>query len=146
MSMGTYRVLLMAKGSKRRPSPVGAALKRVREQAKLSQRALAEAAGVHYVTVAMLESGARQDADLETLRKLAKALGVRVSELSDSGLLTTAEDILREYAASPYAAIDKPTAEEMEWLRSLPGIVWKGFDPTPKAVHHLLEARRSGER
>jgi transcriptional regulator with XRE-family HTH domain len=55
----------------------------VREAKKLSQRELAELSGVHYVTIANLEStpGAVPRANLETLTKLAAALAVSVAEL-----------------------------------------------------------------
>jgi len=48
----------------------------------LSQRALAERAGVGYVLVARLELG-QTDPRLSTLRRLAEALNVTVGELVD---------------------------------------------------------------
>ena len=55
-------------------------LKKARERRKLTQEALANRVGVHQVTIARLETGARRpSADL--LRRLAKALGVRMEDL-----------------------------------------------------------------
>ena len=60
---------------------VSRVLKRLREARGLSQRALAKRASVTGAYIAMLETGARTQPSLPTLRKLAKALGVRVAEL-----------------------------------------------------------------
>lgn len=56
-------------------------LKAKREAAGLSQVALAEKAKVTGEYISMLESGARKNPSLPTLKRLAKALGVSVSEL-----------------------------------------------------------------
>ena len=55
-------------------------LKSLRKQDGLSLRGLAEIAGVHFVSLARIEAGVL-DPRLSTLRKLAKALKVTVSEL-----------------------------------------------------------------
>ena len=55
-------------------------LKALRARRRLTQAALAERAGIHQVTVARLESGARRPG-LRTLEKLARALGVDLGAL-----------------------------------------------------------------
>ncbi len=55
-------------------------LRQLREAKGLSQRALAKKAGISREYVLRLEA-ARQDPTLGTLEKLAKALGVSVTEL-----------------------------------------------------------------
>ena len=55
-------------------------LKKLRTERELSQRALAERAGISREYLARLEA-ARQDPTLSTLEKLAKALRVKVSAL-----------------------------------------------------------------
>jgi len=126
----------------RRPGPVGANLKRLRDQRDMSQRALAEKAGVHPITISKLETGVSQDADLSTIRALAGALGVHDSDITGT-LAHSPAPLVDEYVQSPWASIDKPTVEELHWLRSLPGIVFRGVAPTAEAVHHLLLARRA---
>lgn len=54
----------------------------LRERHGLSQRALAKMSKVTYVTIARIESGV-YDPRLSTLRRLAKALKVRVADLID---------------------------------------------------------------
>ncbi len=63
-------------------------LRHVRERAPLSQEELAERSGVHRVTIARLELGATARAS--TIRKLAKALGVKPAALygEDGGVTT----------------------------------------------------------
>jgi transcriptional regulator with XRE-family HTH domain len=53
----------------------------LREAKGMTQRALAKQAGVTPGYVAQLEMGARKNPSLEVLRRLAKALGVPVTEL-----------------------------------------------------------------
>jgi transcriptional regulator with XRE-family HTH domain len=55
-------------------------LKEWREKRGLSQRALAEVSGVHYVSLARIEMG-QLDPRLSTLLKLCKVLNVTLAEL-----------------------------------------------------------------
>jgi transcriptional regulator with XRE-family HTH domain len=55
-------------------------LKVWRQRRDFSLRALAERAGIHYVTLVNLEAG-RGDPQLSTLLKLCKALGITLAEL-----------------------------------------------------------------
>lgn len=135
--------MVSKKGHK--PGPLGVALKALRDQAGLSQRALHLKSQVHYVTIAQLESGARQDADTATIKKLAEALGARPSELLDAGVTIPASPVVSQYLAGPFAQIDRPSEEEAAWLRSLSSIWWRGIEPSERAVHHILEARRAGK-
>jgi len=57
-------------------------LARVRDKRGLSQRALAKLSNVGYVTIARIEME-RIDPRVSTLKALAKALKVKVSELVD---------------------------------------------------------------
>lgn len=57
-------------------------LKKFREDRGLTEETLAKKAGVSGAYLARLEIG-RHDPHLSRLRKLAKALGVKVSELVD---------------------------------------------------------------
>ena len=56
------------------------ALRRIRQERRLSIRGLAERAGVSYVTLARIETGV-YDPRLSTLQKLAKALKVNVAQV-----------------------------------------------------------------
>jgi transcriptional regulator with XRE-family HTH domain len=56
-------------------------IKTLRQEKGLSQKALAEQVGVTDAYITMLESGKRKNPSLEILKKLAKALGVPVTEL-----------------------------------------------------------------
>ena len=59
----------------------GEKLRQLRERRVLSLRELAELAGVGYVTIRRLETGATDSALPRTVRALAKALGVEPAEL-----------------------------------------------------------------
>ncbi len=63
-----------------RPIVIADAVREWRQTRGLSQRALAERAGVGYVLIARLELG-QTDPRLSTLERLAEALGVSVPEL-----------------------------------------------------------------
>jgi transcriptional regulator with XRE-family HTH domain len=56
-------------------------LKRIREAKGMTQAELAEKAGVTREYVTMLESGAKKNPSLDLLKRLAKALKVKVAQL-----------------------------------------------------------------
>ena len=56
-------------------------VRKLREGQRFTQAALAKKAGVTEAYVSMIESGARENPSLPTLKKLARALGVPVAEL-----------------------------------------------------------------
>jgi transcriptional regulator with XRE-family HTH domain len=63
------------------PKKLGAVLKQIREAKGLSQLDLAERAKVSQGYLSDLEAGEKKNPGIETLRKIAKALGVPVAEL-----------------------------------------------------------------
>jgi len=58
----------------------GSVLRERREAAGISQEQLADRAGLHRTYVSLIERGKRT-ASIEVLRRVASALGVRMSEL-----------------------------------------------------------------
>ena len=58
----------------------GQVVRRRREEAGLSQEALADAARLHRTYISLLERGQRQP-QLETIRALARGLGTTMAEL-----------------------------------------------------------------
>lgn len=72
--------LIVAKRRPAAPNPVGRRVKSLRE-GKLSQAELADAVGVHKMTISRLETNSDFNPSLELMQKLAGALGVSVSEL-----------------------------------------------------------------
>jgi transcriptional regulator with XRE-family HTH domain len=63
------------------PQRIGKVLKRLREAKDLSQLELAKRAGVAQAYLSELEAGQKKNPGIETLRKIAKALGVPVTKL-----------------------------------------------------------------
>jgi transcriptional regulator with XRE-family HTH domain len=63
------------------PRKISVALKRLREKKGISQLALAKRAKVAQAYISEMEAGGKKNPGIETLRKLAKALGVTVTEL-----------------------------------------------------------------
>jgi transcriptional regulator with XRE-family HTH domain len=63
------------------PRGLGRVLKQRREAKGMSQVSLAEAARVGRTYIVKLESGEKKNPSLDVLKKLAKALGVPVTEL-----------------------------------------------------------------
>ena len=63
------------------PKQIAAMLKARREEKGLTQTGLAKRAKVSQAYVASIEAGARKNPSLAVLQKLAKALGVSVTEL-----------------------------------------------------------------
>jgi transcriptional regulator with XRE-family HTH domain len=63
------------------PRKLGTMLKRLRERQGLSQAALSRRARVAQGYISAIEAGHKRNPGIETLRKLAKALGVPVTAL-----------------------------------------------------------------
>ena len=63
------------------PKRLKTVIKALRQAKGLSQQALAARVGVTAAYITMLERGKKTNPSLPTLRKLAKALGVPVTEL-----------------------------------------------------------------
>ena len=62
-------------------SRLGMKLKRLRAKRGLTQEELGRKVGVSYAYISMLESGAKTNPTIDTLKALAKALRVPVAEL-----------------------------------------------------------------
>ncbi len=60
---------------------LGPVLRRLREKKGLTMQQLADRAGVTDAYIAMLETGKRKNPSLATLRRIAKALKVKVGDL-----------------------------------------------------------------
>lgn len=65
-------------------TPLRLTLLELRTRAQLSQEALAHAAGIRQATVSALETGKARRIDLDTIERLAKALGVPPHELFET--------------------------------------------------------------
>ena len=65
------------------PKHVGDALRHLREAKHLSLEALAQASGMHHMSIAKLEWGHRTPT-LKTLKSLASGLGMSIGELADN--------------------------------------------------------------
>lgn len=63
------------------PKRLRQVIKKLRMEKGLSQKALAKRIGVTDAYITMLETGVRKNPSLAVLRRLAKALGVPVTEL-----------------------------------------------------------------
>lgn len=62
-------------------SSISVNMKKYRERKGISQDKLSKLAGVTLHTITKIESGATTDPRVETLRKIASALGVKVDDL-----------------------------------------------------------------
>jgi transcriptional regulator with XRE-family HTH domain len=64
------------------PRALGSTIKRLRKRQDLEQQELAAKAGVSQPYLSKLEAGRMKNPTLDVLRKLAKALGVTLEELT----------------------------------------------------------------
>jgi len=60
---------------------IGASVRKYRLEKKLSQEKLARHADLAFPTIAKIESGETSNPTIDTVRKIAEALGVSVDEL-----------------------------------------------------------------
>lgn len=68
-------------GKGKEPSALAKGIKSLRERAGLSQQALAIAAGLSISVLSKLEQGTNENPRVNTVRALAKALGVAMEDL-----------------------------------------------------------------
>lgn len=60
---------------------MGYKIKEMRQKKNMTQSELAEKSGVSRTTIYFLESGAKEQTTVDTLTRIAKALGVSVSDI-----------------------------------------------------------------
>lgn len=128
-------------------------VKRLRDQAGLSQDELARASDLHKNTINRFETG-KQTIELDTLHDIADALNAVARSRGDAGV--SYEDLVRapqgtvptskalvDYMASPWAQIDAPVTEaELHELARPELAHWLGDVADAEAVHHILMALR----
>lgn len=56
-------------------------IKKLRKQHKLSQEKLAKKANITYSTLIKIESGANKNPTISTLKKIARALNVKIDDI-----------------------------------------------------------------
>lgn len=69
--------------SKRKSSVIGENIKRYRQKLGLSQDTLSKKADLAFHTVAKIETGATPNPTIETVKKIADALGVTLDNLME---------------------------------------------------------------
>ena len=62
-------------------STIGKTIRKYRQEKKMSQEALARAADLSLPTIVKIESGETPNPSIDTVKKIAAALGVSVDEL-----------------------------------------------------------------
>lgn len=94
------------------PSIVGINLKRLRESQQLTQRALAEKAGISHAHIAQIESGHRQEPHVKTLQRLKEPLGATLEDFFQRQSHQTHDDTKHQRDGS-----DEPGQPAMEGVR-----------------------------
>jgi transcriptional regulator with XRE-family HTH domain len=133
----------------RRPlSPLGLAVQKLRHESGLSQERLAALARIGRTTIAKLETGRSQTMTMESLQKIAPALGTTVTSILAMEPASAPESVRKSvsrfvssYLLSPWALRDKPTEAEKARLRKMVPDSLTARAPVdlePWAVHLLL--------
>lgn len=135
--------------SRDKTTPLGSNIRRLREQARLTQVELARAAGVHPMTISRLERGARRLSDAVTIAAIARALGCAPGDLLEPMGQLPVEDAVRLLLESGLTGMLSPPLSEQElaWLRTeIPGSFWVGAPPTPAMLVLLIQAYRQRKK
>lgn len=131
----------------RKAGPIGARVKHWREKRGLTLDELHDLSKVARTTIATLESGQRTSVTTKTLEKLAQALRVDISALTESEVaISPIEPAIQAFLADPYGQITKPTEDELAILRGSPKAMWDTWRPTPRRLHLLIMALRDDNK
>lgn len=121
---------------------IGSRIREHRKKAKLSQQALADAAGIHRTTLVRIETGVHTP-DTETLKRLADSLRVSLGEVTgEFEAETPPSEALKILLNSQWGQALKMTEEEESWFLSLPTSTWLDSKPQPAALAELVLIRR----
>jgi transcriptional regulator with XRE-family HTH domain len=127
-------------------TPIGENLRRIREQRRLSQPALAELSGVPQPTISKLERGHREPHQA-TLRRLARALDVGVGDLlieDEVGEARARLERMRANCALLEGYMENPP-DEATWDRAAGEFYAFGSEHLKIAIRHVEQAQ-AGER
>src|SRR5215212_422518 len=103
-------------------------LTRIRKDCGLSQQRLADASGVNKATINQIERG-RRSPNVETLEKLAAALGAEVADLFPKAQAPLPLGDDRSHGAEGYSRIPEPATESWpyraldSWARLLRALI-----------------------
>jgi transcriptional regulator with XRE-family HTH domain len=124
---------------------IAGSIRRTRKKAKLTQGALADAAGLSRATVAAIEGGRYNSLTLASLERLAQALEVEEADLlvRKSSLDDTA---IKKWKASPWFDAVTPNDDEVARVGRLPKDFWKGKPPSPATIADLIRLIRVHDR
>jgi len=126
-------------------------LTRIREEHGLSQQRLADASGVNKATINQIERG-RRSPNVETLEKLAAALGIETADLFPKAQAPLPLKEYRWHGAEGYPEIADPATESWpyraldSWVRLLRALI-KDYEPITRelpekpSLELFLEAR-----
>jgi transcriptional regulator with XRE-family HTH domain len=122
---------------------LGRAIKVERERLGWSQYRLAEESGVSRPTIANIERGDTEGPQVDTLKKLALAMGIDVDKLLRVPKETAAlGELVDQFLASDWGRDAQPTDEEVRRLREMP-VSWFVSKPAPKALYYIIQAWRA---
>lgn len=109
----------------------------------LSQYTLADRSRLSRGTIANLELAKSGKPDLDTLAKIADALGVSVADLMTPQTVSISGNrVAQTLLESPWAHVLNPTDEEISWLKSLPETTWHGVEPSGEIIAEFIQALR----
>lgn len=124
--------------------PIGAKLTKLLEAKGWTLDDLHAESGVARTTIATLKSGARQSVTTRTLERLARALGVKVSDLTEQAEQSfSIEPYIKAFLADPIGRATRATEKELDRLRESPVTMWDVWTPTPHRLHLLILSLRA---
>jgi transcriptional regulator with XRE-family HTH domain len=131
----------------RQMTALATTLKQLRKSHGWSQSRLATAAGLSRATVAAIELGRFQASDSRTLKALAQALKVPLSQLLEERPRVSVRSakrppVLDEFLATAWPKALRFTLDELAWLDLLPLSFWRDMAPTPQMVAELIAWHR----
>lgn len=131
----------------RRRGALGANIARLRDTAQMTQKGLAEKAGLSQSTISKLENSLTDDASLGDLGRISAALNTTLKELLSGTKLADVLGESGEYVFHAFCPNAMCPSNKVVWRNDAPGIIWKSWQSfliSEFAVVNFCE--RCGER
>jgi transcriptional regulator with XRE-family HTH domain len=123
---------------------VGRIIKIKRDASGLTREQVSEAAGISTSMLAQLELYGTKSMSIDRAKRICDAIGYPLEYVlaEATSKIELRRAIIETFRDSPWCSSEKVSDDELAWLATIPLEQCVGIRPSPRAIFHLIEARR----